>query len=253
MLRGCVILVTATGLVMGQAMVQHAVSAAAGGAAAAAGSKKVADSLEKILGGAANTAGTAAAAPAAQAKTPAPTPTTGRRGKPSPFEPQVNRAGGTELTPSVQPGTVETTISGEALPNNPWSSRRPASQGAVPAFSPFVSNDAPVVGRGARRNAAQVSETMAAPAVPVQAPVIAAVVIPPPPPPVRATPEKFASIQLGASYETILSQLGTPASKIEMMDDGKVLESLRIEANGSKLGTILLVNGVVTSIEPVVR
>ena len=83
--------------------------------------------------------------------------------------------------------------------------------------------------------------------------MIATAVIPPPPPPVRATAEKLAGIQLGTNYETILAQLGTPASKIEMMDDGKVFESLRIEANGSKLGTIRLVNGVVTSVEPVAQ
>ena len=250
---------------MGQAMVQHA-AAAAGGAAAAASSKKIADGLEKILGGAANTTAAAAApAPAPKPAAPAVNTVAGKRGKPSPFEPQVNRAGGTEMAPSVprgpagipSPTEVEATVSGESLPNNAWSSRKQTHQGAVPAFTPFVSNDAPAVSRGARRggngNGPQVADTMMQPpTVSMPAMVIATAVIPPPPLPVRATLEKLAGIQLGANYETILSQLGTPAAKIEMMDDGKVFESLRIEANGSKLGTIQLVNGVVTSVEPVV-
>lgn len=254
---------------MGQAMVQHA-AAAAGGAAAAASSKKIADGLEKILGGAANTAAVAAApAPTPKPVAPPVVPTAsnvaGKRGKPSPFDPQVNRAGGTEMAPSMPRGTagipspteVETTVSGESLPNNPWSSLKQTHQGSVPAFTPFVSNDAPPVSRGARRggngNGPQVADTMMPPpTVSMPAVLIATAIIPPPPLPVRATLEKLAGIQLGANYETILSQLGTPAAKIEMMDDGKVFESLRIEANGSKLGTIHLVNGVVTSVEPVV-
>ena len=249
-------------------MVQHA-AAAAGGAAAAAGSKKVADSLEKILGGAAISAATAAqttpAVPAVSA------PTAGKRGKRSPFEPQVTRAGGSEMAPVVTfttsrqgaislPAEVEATTSGESVPGNPWVSRRSHPQHTpVPAFTPFVTNDAPAASRGLRRsagNAPLISETAIAspgsletiPAALVSTPVVL-----PPRPRVVATLEKLSAIQQGASYETILAELGTPASKIEMIEDGKVLESLRIEANGSKIGTILMVNGVVTSVEPVAR
>ena len=83
--------------------------------------------------------------------------------------------------------------------------------------------------------------------------LIATPVLPSPPPPVFATAEKLAGILPGASYEAIVASLGLPASKIEMMEDGKVLESLRIESRGSKIGTIRMVNGVVTSVEPVAQ
>ena len=148
------------------------------------------------------------------------------------------------------PAEVEATTSGESLPGNPWVSRRSQpQQGPVPAFTPFVTNDAPAASRGARRsagNAPQFAETAVFPPASV---VSLPAAVPPSPPPVVATPEKLAAIQQGASYETILAELGTPASKIEMIEDGKVLESLRIEAHGSKIGTILMVNGVVTSVE----
>jgi len=81
------------------------------------------------------------------------------------------------------------------------------------------------------------------------APVIPIPVLPPPPPPTLATPEKLAMIHEGTTIETVLSELGTPASKVAMYDDGKLLETLRIEAKGSRIGTIYVVNGVVTSVE----
>src|SRR5437762_899923 len=107
MIRGCVILLTITGLAMGQAMVQHA-AAAAGGAAAAAGSKKIADGLEKILGSAATTTAAAAATPPpATTKAvvaPVPVAPAGKKGKHSPFEPQVTREGRSEMAPAVTAG-----------------------------------------------------------------------------------------------------------------------------------------------------
>jgi len=258
---------------MGQAMVQHA-AAAAGGAAAAAGSKKVADGLERILGGAAGAAATAAA-PVAPVVVQI--PPTGKRGKPSPYEPQVNRAGGTEMAPVMTPGTrvpipspaeVEenapaVAVSGEAIPGNSWVSRRPQSQssmqspvhqGPVPAFTPFVTIDGPVgpaVSRGSHRNAASGTPSQVATvqmSIPV-AQVVPIPVLPPPPPPTLATPEKLAMIHEGTTIETVLSELGTPASKVAMYDDGKLLETLRIEVRGSRIGTIYVVNGVVTSVE----
>ena len=273
MFRGFATLLTITGLAMGQAMVQHA-AAAAGGAAAAAGSKKIADGLEKVLGGAANAAATAAGPttpPAAKKQAmvaAAPQPPTGKRSKHSPFEPQVNRAGGSEMTPVVgaplhlqipPPDEVEAyTPSGETG-NTPWISRRQApSQGSVPAFTPFVSNDAPAppaMSRGMRRHMPQVMMETAiiapiATSVVNIVPVVALPVLPPPP---TATPEKLAAIHEGATYEQIVASLGKPASKIEMMEDGKVLESLRIESRGSKIGTIRLVDGVVTAVVPVAQ
>lgn len=279
MLRGYVVLLTVSGLAMGQAMVQHA-AAAAGGAAAAAGSKKVADSLEKMLGSAASATAAAAGTPATAAVPPpaaaAPAPATGKRNKPSPYEPRVNRAGGTEMAPVLTPGgsrqpavpspsdveaTVEATVSGESVPGNSWVSRKPHQQ--VPAFTPFVTNDAPAVSRGSRRNsssgaaAAQFSETaiISPVAMPpsVPASMITTAIVPPPPERVVATVEKLAALQEGSTLETVLASLGTPAAKIEMVEDGKVLETLRIESLGNKIGTIRMVNGLVTSIEPVAR
>ena len=261
---------------MGQAMVQHA-AAAAGGAAAAAGSKKVADGLEKILGGAANT--TATAAGTAQPKTQAATPVapvaaqTGKRAKRSPFEPQVSRNGGSDLTPTVagpvrpsipSPAEVEsgTALSGESGSNSSWVPRRShPQQGPVPAFTPFVTNDAPApaaASRGMRRTIgpmaappAQMAEAVIAVEATVAIPVVARPIVPPPPPPPTATLAKLTAIQKGATYEQILASLGKPASKIEMIEDGKVLENLRIESRGNKLGTIRMVDGVVTAVEPV--
>jgi hypothetical protein len=264
MLRGFVILSIITGVAMGQAMVQHA-AAAAGGAAAAAGSKKVADGLEKLLGSAAAGAATAAATPAVAPVVPVPAPATGKRGKPSPYEAQVNRAGGTEMAPVYTPGAhtsipspedVEPTptVSGEAVPGNSWVSRRPQSQQAlVPAFVPFVTIEAPVASRGLRRNngTPPMPELAAIIQMSVPAlPILPIPVLPPPPPPILATPEMLAGIHEGATIESVVEILGTPASKIAMYDDGKLIETLRIEAKGSRIGTIRLINGLVIAVEP---
>ena len=267
MFRQFAFLLMVTGLAMGQAMVQHA-AAAAGGAAAAAGSRKVADGLEKVLGSAAGS--TAAAAGTPKVVEVIPSPPSGKRTKHSPFEPQVTRAGGSESAPVVgaahagipSPSEVEAIgSSGEAVPNNPWVSRgKGHTQAPVPAFAPFASNDASpaVANRGARRNGpgaeALVMPPLTATSVMAPpAPLVVVPLLPPPPPRVVATAEKFAAIQTGATYEEIVASLGKPAAKIEMLEDGKVLESLRIEGAGMKLGTIRLVNGVVASIEPVAR
>ena len=262
MLRGFVILSVITGVAMGQAMVQHA-AAAAGGAAAAAGSKKVADGLEKLLGSAAAGAATAAATPAVVP--PAPVPTTGKRGKPSPYEAQVNRSGGTEMAPVYTPGAHSSipspedveptpTVSGEAVPGNSWVSRRPQSQQApVPAFVPFVTIEAPVASRGSRRNSTTPTLPEVAAVIQMSVPAIPILpipVLPPPPPPILATPELLAGIREGATIESVVEVLGAPASKIAMYDDGKLIETLRIEAKGSRIGTIRLVNGLVIAVEP---
>ena len=271
MFRGFATLLTITGLAMGQAMVQHA-AAAAGGAAAAAGSKKIADSLEKVLGGAASAAATAAGPttpPAAKKQAlvaAAPQPPTGKRSKHSPFEPQVSRSGGSEMTPVVgaplhlqipPPDEVEAyTPSGETG-NAPWISRRQTpSQGSVPAFTPFMTTDSPTplaMSRGTRRQVPQVltERAIVAPAATSVVAVASVVALPVLPPPPTATPEKLAAIREGATYDQIVASVGRPASKIEMMEDGKVFESLRIESRGSKIGTILLIDGVVTSVVPV--
>ena len=163
-----------------------------------------------------------------------------KRDKPSPFEPKVNRDAGIELPPVVVRQSqasrpeAEVTVSGESAPGNSWVSRKPA-------FTPFVDTEAPVASRGARRNNEAVPQVVVVP------------VAPPPPAPLIATAEKLAAIQPGASYATVLAELGPPAARIEMMEDGKLLESLRIESHGTRIGTIRMVNGVVASIEPLAR
>ena len=266
MIRELVLILTLTGFAMGQAMMQHA-TAVAGGTAAAVGSKKIADSLETILGGVSSSAATAGSTPKQQLVPAPPAPATARRTKHSPFEPQANRNGaGSEMAPAAgqgggipSPSEVESgsTSSGEAVPNNPWAPRgRGHQQTPVPAFSAFGVNDAPAptASRGIRRNVVGAPQLAESALIPPPAPPVvvlqAIAVPPPPPPPTLATREKLAEIQQGASYEQIVATLGTPASKIEMIEDGKVLENLRIESRGNKIGTIRLTNGIVTSVEP---
>lgn len=268
MLRGFLISLTITGLTMGQALVQNA-AAAAGGAAAAAGAQKIGVGLDKILSG---TAGAAAKAAAPAPPPPAPPQ---KHGKPSPYQPTVNRAGGTELAPVINgaasgaatPGEVEPVASGESVPNNPWVSRghvqqqpqiAPAPQ-SVPAFTPFTSSEGgPVVNRGSRRSVEPIGQqppeyvtagVMAVAPAPVA--IVTHPVIPPPIPAVLATPEKLAAVHEGESINDVVASLGTPASKIAMYDEGNLTESLRIESHGNKIGTIVVVNGLVTSIEKV--
>jgi hypothetical protein len=264
MLRGFLISLIAAGLTMGQALVQNA-AAAAGGAAAAAGAQKIGVGLDKILSGAAGAAAKAAAAPA-----PAPPQ---KHGKPSPYQPTVNRAGGTEVAPVITgassgvatPGEVEALSSGESVPNNPWVSRGHVQQHeiatpaqSVPAFTPFSSGDGgPVVNRGSRRTVEPLGQQppvyATAGVMAVAPPPVAIVALPviPPTPAVLATPEKLAAVHEGESINDVVASLGTPASKIEMYDEGNLTESLRIESHGNKIGTILVVNGLVTSIEKV--
>jgi hypothetical protein len=100
-------------------------------------------------------------------------------------------------------------------------------------------------------NPPQMASDIAPSAEPMAA-MIAVPSIPPPPPPVLATAEKFAAIKEGLTAESVIAALGVPASKIAMYEDGKMLETWRIEAQGAKLGTLVVIDGVVTSIEPVV-
>jgi hypothetical protein len=251
---------------MGQAMVQNA-AASAGGAAAAAGAQKMAVGLDKILSGVAGSAAAAAATPAKPLTPPPPPATTGKRGKPSPYQPTVNRAGGTEMTPAVAtggggahnvpaPGEVEAVTSGESVPGNSWVSRGHVQQQqptlppqSTPGFTPYVSTEGgPVVNRGSR-HALAAPQLAGGITMPSPIAIISTPVVPPPPPQVLATPEKLAGIQEGATMASVLAELGTPASKIAMFDDGKLSESLRIEFKGNRIGTILLVDGVVTSVE----
>jgi hypothetical protein len=246
-------------LAMGQAMVQHA-AAAAGGAAAAAGSAKIAEGLAGVLGAAAGSAATAAApvpvpAPAAQA----------RHGKPSPFAAQraANQGAPAVVPPAAvvnnaavpSPAEVESMPTGEAARGNMWTPRYPARTAAVP-FAPYVSGEAGPVMRGSVHRISGDPPRLAAvvsPALAALHEVIAVPSVPPPTPKIVATVEKLATIKEGETEQSVMAELGIPAAKIAMFDEGKLVESWRIESHGQKIGTVRMSDGVVTSVEPVAR
>lgn len=64
------------------------------------------------------------------------------------------------------------------------------------------------------------------------------------PRPVQATPETFAQVAAGSSRADVIKSLGNPASKISMVEDGKLIESYRYR----DLGTVRLANGSVTTV-----
>ena len=63
------------------------------------------------------------------------------------------------------------------------------------------------------------------------------------------TAEKMAAIHEGATIESVIAQLGQPSVKIAMFEEGKLAETLRFDSKGTRLGSILLENGVVVSVE----
>ncbi|MBX9600062.1 MAG: hypothetical protein K2X35_03620 [Bryobacteraceae bacterium] len=74
-------------------------------------------------------------------------------------------------------------------------------------------------------------------------------VLPPPRPLIRATPETLAQIAVGNKRSDVVTRLGAPASKISMVEDGKLTEIYRYTAAGRTLGTVRLANGEVTQVE----
>lgn len=255
MLRSFVILLTVIGVGYGQAMVQHA-AAAAGGAAAAAGSKKIAEGLEKMLGQAAGAAENAAQTPAPPPPPPVATPATpARRAKPSPFVPKVTRAGGASTVAPVIPQQATTDDVESGTPGNYWVPKTSGSGRAPAAKSPFspayYEAGAGSGGGGAYYSGGGGSRNYAQPPAPSMPEAVATIAPPPPPPAPRIIPtvEMLTAVQVGESYQSIVSQLGTPAVKISMLEEGAVLETLRIEARGVRLGTIHMVNGQVQSVE----
>ncbi len=72
------------------------------------------------------------------------------------------------------------------------------------------------------------------------------------PEPVRPEPtaEEFATIQVGASGQDVISKLGQPESKVTIPgDDGHLLEICQYWSKGKQLGTVRLDNGQVVNVE----
>jgi hypothetical protein len=72
------------------------------------------------------------------------------------------------------------------------------------------------------------------------------------PEPVRPEPtaEEFASVQVGASGQDVITKLGQPESKVTIPgDDGHLLEICQYWSKGKQLGTVRLDNGLVVNVE----
>jgi hypothetical protein len=66
----------------------------------------------------------------------------------------------------------------------------------------------------------------------------------------ETTSEDLARIRIGASEKDVLASLGTPASRIVLLDDdGHLRKSYQYWAKGSPVGTIRLDNGLVVKVE----
>ncbi len=68
--------------------------------------------------------------------------------------------------------------------------------------------------------------------------------------PVRKEPtaEDFATIQVGASEEQVLSALGQPESKVTIPDDEHMVQICQYWSKGKQLGTVRLDNGQVVNV-----
>jgi hypothetical protein len=229
---------TLVGFGWGQAMVQHA-AAAAGGAAAAAGTGKIAEGLGNVLGQAAGAANTAAAAPA---------PT--KKARPSPFDPKsTHMARSSELSPVAVPnGTpLSAPSTGEYEATAP-SPRVTSTTKATPFQSVPSIEGGPVVHRTHTGDTPQLAVSTPA-EMPTAFAVAVPVVIKPPVPLKVATTEALAAITPGMSYESLVQKLGPPAMRMSSFEDGHLAETLRIEAKGSRLGSVYVVDGLVTSVD----
>jgi hypothetical protein len=72
------------------------------------------------------------------------------------------------------------------------------------------------------------------------------------PEPVRPEPtaEDFATIQVGASAQDVITKLGQPESKVTIPDDdGHLREICQYWSKGKQIGTVRLDNGQVVSVE----
>ncbi|MEO8029080.1 MAG: hypothetical protein ABI823_21545 [Bryobacteraceae bacterium] len=122
---------------------------------------------------------------------------------------------------------------------------RNGSAAAPPASLPAPSRRASAAGPRATHpahTAAEGQEPEApAPAVAVAAPR-------PVVPEIVPTREVLSGLTAGTKREAVLAKLGTPASSITMYEDGAALEILRFASKTGNVGTVRLLDGVVSEI-----
>jgi hypothetical protein len=71
---------------------------------------------------------------------------------------------------------------------------------------------------------------------------------PPPPPPPEMTAADLRKVSAGMNRDEVL-QMGAPAARITMFDDGHLVEVFRYTQNDSNLGTVRLSDGAVSSVQ----
>jgi hypothetical protein len=67
-------------------------------------------------------------------------------------------------------------------------------------------------------------------------------------PPPTMTPESFKQVTVGMPRAEVL-KLGDPASRIQMFEDGHLIETLSYRAGGQRFGRLRLEDGAVAKIE----
>jgi hypothetical protein len=74
--------------------------------------------------------------------------------------------------------------------------------------------------------------------------------VPPGPPQKNLTGEEFRLVRIGSTTKEVLGVLGPPSSRVVIPDDdGHLRETLQYWANGARLGTVRLDNGLVIEVE----
>lgn len=71
-----------------------------------------------------------------------------------------------------------------------------------------------------------------------------------PPPRVLATPEEFAKLTTGAPKSEVVQRLGKASYKINVPEEGHLTEILSYSNHGVAVGTVRVVDGVVSELKP---
>jgi hypothetical protein len=121
---------------------------------------------------------------------------------------------------------------------------------AAPKPAPVPVADLAASPASAPSGAHRVESRPGAPVAPAVVPDVTASLEPAPAvaPAPQITADDVAKITEGVKREEVLARLGTPASKIMMFEDGKVLEIYRYANRDQSLGAVRLLDGAVTSV-----
>ncbi len=71
-----------------------------------------------------------------------------------------------------------------------------------------------------------------------------------PPPRIVATPQEFAKVTTGAPRSELAERLGTASYKISVPEEGHLTEIYRYANHGVAVGTVRVVDGVVSEVKP---